>query len=176
MLGMTQDCGALDCLFGALGSRTWRPLAPARGLPPDAGELTRTDFASLGPAAFGATFVSWGEIASIDWDEPALHAADVAQYRRRPDQGLELVRRAVWDHGFAAASGVDTLAVAPDRVSELFEEGTEWTAGDTVFRVERRRRREVMPPDGAWAVWSVMQAQARIHGDEGVRLVAWFEG
>jgi hypothetical protein len=179
MLGMTDDCGAFDCLFGVLGSGKWRPVAPVRGLPPDAAELTRTDFDSLGAAAYGATFLSWREAESIDWDEPALDfaTADVVQYRRLPDQDLELVRRPVWDHGFAAASGVDTLTVTPDRVSELFAEGTEWTVGDVVFRVERPRRREVMPPDGAWApVWTVMRALARIHGDDGVRLVAWFEG
>jgi hypothetical protein len=109
MLGVTQDCGALDCLFDTLCPGTCRPVAPARGLPPDAAELTRADFGAAGTAAFGATFLSWGEIASIDWDEPT-------------------------------------------------------------------QRREVMPPDGAWEpVWSVMRAQARIHGNDGVRLVAWFE-
>lgn len=176
MLGMTQDCEAFDCLFDVLGSGKWRPVAHARGLPPNAAELTRNDFDSLGAAAFGATYLSWSEVASIDWDEPALHAADVAQYRRCLDKGLELVRRSVWDHGFGAASGVDTVAVTADRLCELFAEGTEWTVGDTVFRVERSRRREAMPPDGAWApVWTVMQALARIHGADGVRLVAWFE-
>lgn len=177
MLGMTRDCGACDCLFGVPESGRWRPVAPARGIPRDAAELTRNDFESLGEAAFGATFLGWREAAAIDWDEPALLAADIVQYRRRPDQGLELVHRSVWDHGFAAVSGIDTAAVSPDRVPELFAEGTEWTAGDTVFRVERARRREVVPPDGAWeAVWTVMRALARMHGDDGVRLVTWFEG
>lgn len=32
-------------------------------------------------------------------------------------------------------------------------------------------------PDSEWgAVWSVMRRLASLHGDEGVRLVVWFEG
>lgn len=55
-------------------------------------------------------------------------------------------------------------------------EGTEWRDGDRLFRIGRLRRKHAVP-DGDWgAVWSVMRTLAGLHGDEGVRLVVWFDG
>lgn len=51
-----------------------------------------------------------------------------------------------------------------------YAEGTEWPDGD-------RLRRKDAVPDRDWAaVWSVMRTLANLHGDEGVRLVVWFDG
>ncbi|MGP3965971.1 hypothetical protein ACTWPT_59555 [Nonomuraea sp. 3N208] len=176
MLGVTRDYDAFDCLFGVRSSGNWRPVAADRGLPLDASETARAELAEWGEAAFGITWLSWDEVTAIDWDEPALHPTDIAQYRQLPDQTLELVYRSVWSRRFARVSGVDTLTVDPDQIAVLWDEGTEWKAGDTVFRVERATRRHLVPPDGLWhAVWTVMRALAHVHGDEAVRLVAWFE-
>ncbi|MFI7706599.1 hypothetical protein [Nonomuraea sp. NPDC049480] len=176
MLGVTRDYDAFDCLFGVRSSGNWRPIAADRGLPLDASETARAELAEWGEAAFGVTWLSWDEVTAIDWDEPALHPTDIAQYRKLPDRTLELVYRSVWSRRFARVSGVDTLTVDPEQIPVLWDEGTEWRAGDTVFRVERATRRHLVPPDGLWhAVWTVMRALAHVHGDEAVRLVAWFE-
>ncbi|MFI6787404.1 hypothetical protein ACIBG4_08750 [Nonomuraea sp. NPDC050383] len=71
---------------------------------------------------------------------------------------------------------MNTLAVDPDQVAVLWDEGTEWKDGDTVFRVERATRRHAVPPDSLWhGVRTVMRTLAHVHGDDAVRLVAWFE-
>ncbi|MFG3256210.1 hypothetical protein [Streptomyces sp. NPDC048172] len=182
LLGVTRDYAAFACLFGVRGSEgLWRPVAAGRGLPADASEAAWTAYASWGAAAFGATWLGWDEVLAVDWDEPALpRATTVARYRRRADGTadgvLELAHRDDWSRGFARASGVDTLSVSPDRVGELWDEGTEWDTGTTVFRVERERRRDAVPADGPWRpVWDVMRALAGVHGDAGVRLTVWFE-
>ncbi|MER7791312.1 hypothetical protein [Streptomyces sp. NPDC097640] len=178
MLGVTRDYEAFACLFGVRDfSGHWRPVAADRGLPADTAEATRAEFAGWGEAAFGATWLGWDEVLAIDWDEPALpRATDIARYRRQPDGSLERVYRSVWTRGFARASGVDTLAVGADRIGELWDEGTEWEVGTTVFRAERARRRDAVPADGIWRpVWTVMRALAEVHGEHHVRLVVWFE-
>ncbi|GAB7186761.1 hypothetical protein ATKI12_6592 [Kitasatospora sp. Ki12] len=178
MLGMTRDYSAFACLFGVRDLSTrWQPVAADRGLPADVSDSVRTEHASWGGAAFGATWLGWDEILAIDWDEPAVpRATGIARYRRQPDGTLELVHREVWSRGFARASGVDTLSVDPARIGELWAEGTEWDTGTTVFRAERARRRDAVPADGPWQpVWTVMRALADVHGDRNVRLVVWFE-
>ncbi|RFS80971.1 hypothetical protein D0T12_34435 [Actinomadura spongiicola] len=178
MLGMTRDYSAFACLFGVRNlPGHWRPVAADRGLPTDVSETVRAEHASWGDAAFGATWLGWDEVLTIDWAEPAIpRATDIARYRRRPDGTLELVHREDWSRGFARASGVDTQTLDPDRISELWEEGTEWEVGTTLYRVERARRRDAVPADGPWQpVWTVMRALADIHGAPGVRLVVWFD-
>ncbi|MBL1099322.1 hypothetical protein [Streptomyces coffeae] len=178
MLGMTRDYPAFACLFGVRAlSGHWRPVAADRGIPADASTVTRAGHAASGKAAFGATWIGWDEVLAVDWDEPAIpRATDIARYRRHPDGTLELMHRGDWGRGFARASGVDTLSVAPDRVGELWDEGTEWDVGTTVFRVERARRRDAVSADGPWEpVWTVMRTLASVHGDSQVRLVVWFD-
>lgn len=178
MLGMSRDYGAFACLFGVrdLGGH-WQPVAADRGLPADVSQRVRLDHASWGETAFGATWLGWHEILAVDWDAPAIpRATHIARYRRHPDGVLELIHREDWSRGFARASGIDTRSVDPARIGELWDEGTEWDTGATVFRAERARRRDAVPADGPWQpVWTVMRALAGVHGDQNVRLAVWFE-
>ncbi len=178
MLGVIRDYDAFACLFGVRDpAGHWRPVAADRGLPADVSDAARTGHAAWGDAAFGATWLGWNEILAIDWDEPALpRATHIARYRRLPAGALDLVHREDWSRGFARASGIDTLTVDPARIAELWAEGTEWHAGTTVFRAERARRRDAVGADGPWRpVWTVMRTLAGVHGDDNVRLVAWFD-
>jgi len=80
--------------------------------------------------------------------------------------------RTWWDRRFARVAGVDTRSMDPDQAAELWAQGTEWERGNTVYRAERARRRDDMPPDGPWPpVFAVMGALADIHGGANVRLV-----
>ncbi|WP_432011354.1 hypothetical protein [Streptomyces cucumeris] len=178
LLGVDRDYAAFGCLFGVRGPEGhWRPVAAGRGLPVDVSEVTGAEHAAHGAAVFGTTWIGWDEVLTIDWDEPAVpRATDIARYRRLPDGTLELSHRGDWSRGFARASGIDTLSVDPDRVGELWAEGTAWDVGTTVFRAERARRRDAVPADGPWQpVWTVMRALAGVHGDAQVRLVVWFD-
>ncbi|MEV0179664.1 hypothetical protein AB0I54_10245 [Streptomyces sp. NPDC050625] len=73
MLGtVTRDYEAFAYLFGARNfSGPWHPIAPDRGLPPDASTTPHTELSSWGTAAFGTTWLTWTEISAIDWNEPA---------------------------------------------------------------------------------------------------------
>lgn len=171
-----REYAVFDCLFGVRSSGHWRPIAADRGLPQDAAETTKTELAEWGDAAFGVTWLTWDEVTAIDWDEPALHPTNVAQYRQLPDHSLELVYRSVWSRRFARVSGVNTLTVDPDQAAVLWDEGTEWKDRDAVFRAERLTRRHAVPPDSHWhGIWTVMRTLAQVHGNDAVRLVAWFE-
>jgi hypothetical protein len=109
----------------------------------------RAKHASWGAAAFGAIWLGWDDVLTIDWAEPAIpQATTIARYGRHPNSTLELRYRDDWSRGFARASGIDTLTVDPARIGELWDEGTEWNVGATVFRAERARRRDAVPADG----------------------------
>ncbi|MFD5410904.1 hypothetical protein [Streptomyces nojiriensis] len=62
------------------------------------------------------------------------------------------------------------------RAGRTYAEDTEWPDGDRPFRIGRLRRKNVVPKGDWGAVWTVMRTLAGLHGDEGVRLVVWFEG
>ncbi|MFF3058179.1 hypothetical protein [Streptomyces sp. NPDC057909] len=62
------------------------------------------------------------------------------------------------------------------RAGSIFPEGTEWPDSDRLFRIGRLQRRHAVPDSDWGAVWSVMRTLANLHGDEGVRLVVWFDG
>ncbi|WP_326792658.1 hypothetical protein OHA79_27420 [Streptomyces sp. NBC_00841] len=58
----------------------------------------------------------------------------------------------------------------------VYPENTEWPDGDRLFRIGRLQRKHAVP-DSEWgSIWSVMRTLADLHGDEGVRLVVWFDG
>ncbi|MGV9454504.1 hypothetical protein [Streptomyces sp. NPDC003635] len=178
LLGILRDYDAFACLFGVRDPGAhWRPVAADRGLPADVSRRVHAEHASWGDTAFGVTWLDWTEVLALDWDEPAIpRATHIARYRRLPDGDLDLVHRVDWSRGFARASGIDTRTVDPGRIGDLWPEGTEWDVGNTVFRAERARRRDAVPPDGPWqAVWTVMRTLADVHGVQSVRLVVWFE-
>lgn len=62
---------ALACLFGVRNSFGFRPLAEDRGLPSDASEGLRADYAPSDGVADvpGTTWITWAELASADWQE-----------------------------------------------------------------------------------------------------------
>ena len=178
LLDIRRNPAAFACLFGVHDEYGWwRPAFPARGLPEDASDTARAAFVSWGAAAFHPTWLGWAELAAVDWDEPALpRATDIVRYRRRPDGSLEQSHREDWSRGFGRAAGIDTRTVDPGSVAELWEAGTSWDLGSTVFRVGRLRRRDLLPEGWPWThAREVMRLLVELHGAPNVRLVAWFE-
>jgi hypothetical protein len=164
---------AFGCLFGVRNYALFRPLAAGRGLPDDlsatvrevAGRWERHD----------ATWISWAEVAAVDWDEPAEGVDQrLHEYRRQPDGGLKFVGKSLWGPRLTEVTGASREEVMAGRVR--WEEGQEFVLGDVVFRAEVLRRRDVVPPDGDWKyVWRVMETLAERAGPEDVRLVVWFD-
>ncbi|MFF4852467.1 hypothetical protein [Streptomyces sp. NPDC001194] len=171
-----RSYAAFGALFGVRDATSFRPLAEYRGLPADVSPESLAGFASWSPDAAGASWITWAELAAADWDEAANEVDDcVHEFRRGPEGTWEM-------HG--RNTGLDRFAelarpAAPEalyRAGRTYPDGTEWLDGDRLFRVGRLRRKDAVL-DGEWgAVWSVMRTLASRYGDEGVRLVVWFDG
>lgn len=161
-------------LFGVRETTAFRPLADYRGLPVDVSPESRTAFESWGAGSRGASWITWAELAAVDWDEVANEVDDcVHEYRRGADGTWELYGRNTSLTRFAELSGL-TAPGAVYRAGRTYQEGTEWPDGDRVFRIGRLRRRDAVPEEEWGPIWSVMRTLAGLHGDEGVRLVVWF--
>ncbi|WP_326671110.1 hypothetical protein [Streptomyces sp. NBC_01257] len=179
LLYMGQDYDAFGCLFGVRNHAGFAPLAADRGLPGQISGAARAELDDWGADAHSLSWISWGEVKRVDWDEPAettdrrVHAYEVV------DGAWTLVSKAVWSARFARVAGLpaDPVTDASEGDGrEDWPEGTEWRDGDRLYRVERMTRREAVRPDGEWKpVWSVMEALAAVHGDENVRLTVWFD-
>nr|MDT0516051.1 hypothetical protein [Streptomyces sp. DSM 41633] len=61
----------LACLFGVRNSFGFRPLAEGRGLPDDASDGLRGEFAAYGGPrdVHGTTWLAWAEVNTADWQE-----------------------------------------------------------------------------------------------------------
>ncbi|GAA1235753.1 hypothetical protein GCM10009665_27450 [Kitasatospora nipponensis] len=149
---------AFGCLFGVRNHACFRPLAADRGLPADVSPRTRRAHEQWAPDGHSQSWISWAELAAVDWDEPA-EAVDerVHEYTRAPDGGWVRTGKSF-------------------RAPHTRSEGAEWVEDGTLLRVVRLARRDAVPQDGEWApVWQVMGALADVHGAANVRLVVWFE-
>ncbi|MFD3451563.1 hypothetical protein ACFWVC_05230 [Streptomyces sp. NPDC058691] len=167
---------AFGSLFGVRDTTSFRPLADHRGLPSDVSREILADLGAWNSDAPEASWITWAELLAADWEEVADEVDDcVHEYRRGPDGTWEMYGRNSSLTRFSELSGHtdhDTLHHA----GNAYPEGTEWPDGDRLFRIGRLRRKQAVP-DTEWAaVWSVMRTLASLHGDEGVRLVVWFDG
>ncbi|MGW3040735.1 hypothetical protein ACWC9T_11970 [Kitasatospora sp. NPDC001159] len=149
---------AFGCLFGVRNHAGFRPLAGDRGIPADVSSRTRQAYQEWDPDGHSPSWISWAELATVDWDEPA-EAVDerVQEYKRTPEQG--------WVRAGKSFRGRQGRS-----------EGAEWIEDGILLRVVRMVRRDAVPEDGEWApVWKTMSALADVHGGENVRLVVWFD-
>ncbi|MFI8186928.1 hypothetical protein OG539_02330 [Actinacidiphila glaucinigra] len=162
---------AFGSLFGVRDTASFRPLADQRGLPSDVSREAQAD-----SDAPGASWITWAELVAADWEEVANEVDEcVHEYRRSPDGTWEMQGRNSGLTRFAELSGIDDPHDLY-RAGRTYAEGTEWPDGDRLFRIGRLRRKDSVP-DSEWgSVWSVMRTLADLHGDEGVRLVVWFDG
>ncbi|MGI5323441.1 hypothetical protein [Actinomadura nitritigenes] len=164
---------AFGCLFGVRNYASFRPLAAGRGLPEDLSDAVRQAAESW--EHHDATWISWAEVARVDWDEPAESADQrLRQYLRRADGTLEPMGKSLWGPSLMEATGASYEDVLEGRVR--WSEGQEFELGDLVFRAVTLRRRDVVPPDGSWRhVWRVMETLAERTAPDDVRLVVWFD-
>jgi len=153
-----NDSTSCSCLFGIRNYSGWKPVVETRGLPADASEVVRCQATDENYFFYSATWLTWSDILAIPWQESVV---DHFVHRYRQNAEGELIRIG----GF----------VPNDR--DRYQEADVWTDSDDcgicICKVERITRREA-----AWAAFSrafaLMRFFARIHGNDGVRLVIWF--
>jgi hypothetical protein len=167
----TRDYDAFGCLFGIMNFAGFEPVAAERGLPEDVAPQTAELAARW--RYFSPTWVSWAEIAAVDWGERAPRPdARIHEYTRDEAGEWRLRGKAGQSPQFARLVGMSPEEAAAAR----WPDGSEWLDGDVLYRAETLTRADAVRPDGAWRpVWSVMETLAGLHGLDNVRLVAWFD-
>lgn len=177
---LDRDTDMFGCLFGVQNFANFRPVAPARGLPPHlspeaAGGTAQSQGQGEGSGFLGATWVSWAELDWIDWDERA-EAPDgrVHKYVRDERGGLRYAGKAFYARDLARRLGL-SLAEFLDR-PPAFPEGTAWEIGGTLYRVETLTRRRALAASRRWPLlFALMRELAAHFGGYGARLVVWFD-
>ena len=168
------DYSPLGCLFGIRNWNGWEPVAEGRGLPDDVSEAVRKDYehdAQIDWAIGGSTWVSWPELRDLDMTVTPL-ARGVLEDN---EIGSELY------HCYRVDEHWPTEVVAeygPPPVGESPATATygSWQQGTATFIYKKVTRNDVLGPRTGWEyVFAVMRALAERFGEEGVRLVAWFD-
>ncbi|WP_203183589.1 hypothetical protein [Streptomyces pratensis] len=170
-----RNYDAFGCLFGVRNYANFRPMAAGRGLPADASATVGARFAQLAEwcgesGLHGTTWITWAEVKTVDWDEPAEKPDSRLHQYRQTSKGLRMTGKSSWSPAFAEAVGLE-------RGEEReWPEGSEWLIGDTLYRSVTLRRRDAVTEPGEWQpVWAAMKTLGARHGDDNVRLVVWFD-
>lgn len=169
-LDMPRDYDVFGCLFGVHNTAGFIPIAGDRGVPADASPRTREEF---GPGrAQGDTWISAADLRGVDWDEKAT-TVDERIHRFALNYSNEWVYdgKAMHDPALLEqAVGDTTLQSRP------WPEGTEWRAGDHLYRVVRMTRRQAAPVGSPWAtLLDTVEQLGRTCGADNARLVVGFE-
>lgn len=149
-------------LFGVTGYAGFDPLFAGRGLPPDATTLGSHEPQRDG--SFGATWVSYAELAAVDWTREA----------ERLDERVH--------HFTIAADGTERfvgkvlLSSCPPSVRAALAGEGQAREGSDLHRRRRLRRSDVRAGTYFDVLFDLMRALAGRFGPDDVRLVVWFVG
>ncbi|WP_143133776.1 hypothetical protein [Actinoplanes philippinensis] len=164
---------AFGCLFGVRNRIGWEPVAARRGLPADVSASIRTEFEnhSRGNEAVGdQTWVSWAELKNLDMTVTpggrgvlrVRLSGGGCRYTRVDDE---------WPAEIVTEYGVPPLGPVPAEAAY-----GSWQVKDVRIDFLVMTRNDVLGPGSGWEhVFGVMRALAGRFGDDGVRLVAWFD-
>jgi hypothetical protein len=172
---LDRNYDAFCCMFGVTDYANFMPIAKGRGIPANASQGVRQEFGD-GKWTHGASWVVWAELARVDWDEEApFPDGRLHLYSRTDDGVLVYDTKAASDRAMIEHPEISAIMDGFGRDEPwIWPEGAEWTIGDTVYRAEKLRRREAMDSDW-WMLFDIMRTLSRRYGDDGVRLVAWFD-
>ncbi|MBU8860533.1 MULTISPECIES: hypothetical protein [unclassified Micromonospora] len=160
---------AFGLLFGVRNHAGFEPVAPGRGLPDDAGADL---LALLADGGHDHTWVTWAQLASVDWSAQAPRVDDRIHEYELTSQGPRFVGKA-GQHGRAWREIAGEHA---DHRGSSYPEGTEWRAAGRVWRVERLTHGDVLRADPQLrALLDRMRELTDRYGDDNVRLVVWFD-
>lgn len=150
-------------LFGVANHANFSPLFPNRGLPVDCGAQVRADYEACPDEWFGATWASYEELASIDWDVDA---------EGLDDRIHEFTSDGVGAGEFLGKRNPDSL---PSEIREGVARLGEFRTGDRVYRRCRIRRAEAKEGTEFGLLMSLMGTLSARFGDGCVRLVVYFD-
>jgi hypothetical protein len=168
------DYSPLGCLFGIRNWNGWEPVAEGRGLPADVSEAVRKDYehsAEIDAAIGDSTWVSWPELRDLDMTVTPL-ARGVLEVNANGSSSYHCYRvEDQWPAIVVAEYGPPPVGESP--VDATYGS---WQHGTTTFTYKRMTRNDVLGPGSGWEhVFAVMRALAHRFGEDGVRLVVWFD-
>ncbi|WP_432043817.1 hypothetical protein [Streptomyces cadmiisoli] len=168
------DYAAFGCLFGVRNHAGFQPLAPDRGLPGDLSSGLRSQLGSWVAAGdlYGATWVSWAELASMDRATAPDHFIGRLTWRPKslPSKLHQQLVPEPWPLEALSAVG------APPADLRSATGRMEWTTDELMCAYEPLTVGAVLGPETHWPhVFAVMKALADRFGDDGVRLVVAFD-
>jgi hypothetical protein len=166
-----NDYVAFGCLFGVRNWLGFPPVAPERGLPVDVSASVRADYEeSQDPMVHGSTWVSWAELRDLDMSVRPV-ARGLLHVHRTPSSYSRYRVDDEWPGEIVEKYGVPPIGASP--VDAPYGR---WRVGDVVFEYRMVTRLDVLGPGSGWEhVFAVMRALAQRFGDDGVRLVVWFD-
>ncbi|MFI8805312.1 hypothetical protein [Micromonospora chalcea] len=161
---------AFGLLFGVRNFAGFEPVAPGRGLPDDVSASLRARHFT--ERHHDPTWVSWAEVARIDWSAPSPRVDDRIHVYDLTAEGPRYRSKAT-RHG---RSWREVAGEHADHRGSSYPEGTEWRSGNVMWRVERLSNSDALQRDPALrAVLEGMRELAERHGEDNVRLVVWFD-
>jgi hypothetical protein len=168
------DYSPLGCLFGIRNWNGWEPVAEGRELPTDVSEAVRKDYehlAEIDAAIGGSTWVSWPELRDLDMTVTPL-ARGVLDVNENGSSLHHCYRvEDEWPADVVAEYGPPPVGESP--VSAAYGS---WQHGTTTLTYQQVTRNDVLGTGTGWEhVFAVMRTLAQRFGEEGVRLVAWFD-
>ncbi|GGQ04956.1 hypothetical protein [Streptosporangium pseudovulgare] len=172
-----DDHVAFGCLFGVRNWLGWTPVAAGRGLPADVSAHVRTDYeGSVGVdvAMHGCTWVAWSELRDLDMSaRPA--ARGMLQVRSGPGSSTHRIHRYRIDDRWPSEM-VEQYGMPPLGGSPVEAPAGRWEAAGATLEYGPVTRLHALGPGTGWEhVFEVMRALAGRFGDDGVRLVVWFD-
>ena len=168
------DYSPLGCLFGIRNWTGWQPVAEGRGLPVDVSDAVRADYehcAEIDGAIGGSTWVSWPELRDLDMTGTPL-ARRVLEVNENGSSSYDYYRiEDQWPAEVVARYESPPVGAPPVGAPH-----GAWQHGTTTLTYTKVTRNDVLGPGTGWEhVFAVMRALAGRFGDEGVRLVVWFD-
>lgn len=192
-----RNYGIFANLFGVRNGGGLKPVAAERGLPEDCSVEVKADFTKVFEAfpkeIFGATWITWGEIKAIDWEEKGT-ARILNKYTKGPEGELIFTGESIHERSNphtvepSDASEQDLLA----RRVDWGQVGQTWEFGDVVYKVDLIRRKDALFEDENWELvfrlidliardYAVIRdpafpddEESRASADKKARLVVWF--
>ncbi|WIM92795.1 hypothetical protein ACTOB_004750 [Actinoplanes oblitus] len=168
------DYQPLGCLFGIRNWNGWEPVAEGRGLPADVSEAVRKEYehdAEIDRAIGGSTWVSWSELRALDMSVTPL-ARGVLEINENGSSLYHCYRvEDEWPADVVAEYGQPMVGESP--ITAAYGS---WQHGATTLTYKRVTRNDVLGTGTGWDhVFAIMRSLAKRFGEEGVRLVVWFD-
>ncbi len=174
-----RDYAAFALLFGVRNYQGWEPLAGQRGLPADVSAAMRADFEGArrtDAATHSPTWVSWAELARADLAASPAGLRGVVLLRDRTGRGAYAESRFWIGEQWDSEELLRRMGPQVGGLSPADLPFGEWSVGTTQVTYSGFTLGNAIGPGTGWEhVFAVMAALAGRFGDDGVRLVVYFD-